>query len=107
VRDPSHVRALVAEELLSLGEPTTAAPGLGSARVRRFGLPVLLEDQIAASFPNPGGADRLRALFAEDAGSGADRLAFNARRDPDGRLVITYPIMTIAWTKPPIANAAA
>ena len=95
IRDPSHVRALTAEELLSLGE----AQGLGAARARRFGLSVDLEKQLAASFPEPGGAERLRAMFAADVGH--DHLGFGVRVEGGG-LTITYPILTLAWT--PDAN---
>jgi SAM-dependent methyltransferase len=95
LRDPSHFRALTLEELLALGE----TEGLGTARVRRFGLPVELESQLAASFPGPGGSERLRALFADDVGH--DRLGFGARLDASrgDAMVITFPIAVLSWTK--------
>lgn len=95
IRDPSHVRALTIEELLSLGESCA----LGVARVRRFGMSIPLEKQLAASFPAPDGARRLREMF--DADVGRDRLGFAVRR-VNGALIVTYPLAALAWTKPPV-----
>lgn len=95
IRDPSHASALTIDEMLALGE----SQGLGTARVHRFDLPIPLESQLAASFPEPGGADQLRALFREVPEGDGDPTGFKPRW-VEGELVLSYPIATVAWTKP-------
>jgi ubiquinone/menaquinone biosynthesis C-methylase UbiE len=62
LRDPSHVRALALEELTGLCHGAE----LRDLRTGFFKLPVELEALLAASFPNPGDADRVRQAFAAD-----------------------------------------
>lgn len=73
IRDPSHTHALTELEFEALAH---AAELRISAR-QRYGLPLELEPQLAASFPIPGGRDRLRELFAADVG--VNRLGVAAR----------------------------
>src|SRR5438034_10921337 len=64
LRDPSHVRALSLEELAVL----CASAGLHDLKTAFYKLDVALEALLAASFPNPGDADRIRQAFADDVG---------------------------------------
>jgi ubiquinone/menaquinone biosynthesis C-methylase UbiE len=95
LRDPSHTRALTVEELRALG----AAAGLTLRREESFSLPMDLEGLLARSFPKPGNAERVRALFEEDIIAGQDALGVAARRE-DGAVKITYPVTVFAWGKP-------
>jgi hypothetical protein len=55
-----------------------------------------LEALLAASFPNPGDADRIRQVFADDLG--VDRLGLGARRE-DGAIHFAFPIALIVGQK--------
>jgi SAM-dependent methyltransferase len=94
LRDPSHTRALTLKEMKGLGEDA----GLELHRESHFGLVMELEDLLAGSFPRPGDADRIRALFEEDIQAGRDELGVSARRDA-GAIQITYPVAVLAWRK--------
>jgi SAM-dependent methyltransferase len=89
LRDPSHVRALSAAELLELCH----AAGLRNVQSARFKLPMRLETILAASFPGPGDADRIREIFAADIG--VDRLGVGAHRR-DGAIHFAFPIIVVA-----------
>jgi hypothetical protein len=62
LRDPSHVRALSLEELTGLCHDA----GLGNLKTAFFKMEMELEALLAASFPGPGDADRMRQIFADD-----------------------------------------
>lgn len=93
IRDPSHTHALTEPEVEALFE----SAGLPIVRRARHGLPMRLEGQLAASFPEPGGADELRRLFEADLGVNA--LGVDARRE-QGEIWFTYPVLVLASTKP-------
>jgi ubiquinone/menaquinone biosynthesis C-methylase UbiE len=102
IRDPSHTHALNEPELLSL----FAAARLPIDSRQRHGLGMLLEPQLAASFPEPGGAERLRALFRADLGVnalgvdlGVNALGVNAREE-GGDIRFSYPVLIVAAEKP-------
>jgi ubiquinone/menaquinone biosynthesis C-methylase UbiE len=92
LRDPSHTHALTEPEFDAL----FAAANLPISRRARHGLPMELEGQIAASFPEPGAADELRRLFEADLGVNA--LGVDARRE-HGQIRFTYPVLVLASTK--------
>lgn len=94
LRDPSHTRAMTAEELCRLGTRV----GLGLRRREDFRLEMNLEQLLVGSFPKPGDAERIRSLFAEGIRTGLDELGVSARR-ADGGVAITYPVSVVAWTK--------
>jgi ubiquinone/menaquinone biosynthesis C-methylase UbiE len=94
LRDPSHTRALTVEEMRALG----VAAGLTERREESFSLPMDLEGLLARSFPKPGDAERICALFEEDIRAGGDALGVAARRE-DGAVKITYPVTVFAWSK--------
>jgi ubiquinone/menaquinone biosynthesis C-methylase UbiE len=93
LRDPSHVRAL------SLGELTALVhdAGLRNVQTAFFKLELALESLLAASFPNPGDADRIRQTFADDIG--VDRLGVSAHRR-DGAIHFAFPIVAIVGKQP-------
>lgn len=64
LRDPSHVHALTREEFAAL----FASSRLGPARFAEYKVEMSLESQLSASFPAPGGADRIRELLRQDVG---------------------------------------
>lgn len=72
LRDPSHVHALSRDEFAGL----FAASGLTDVQFAEYKVEMALEAQLAASFPVPGGADRIRELFRAD--MGVDRLGVAA-----------------------------
>jgi SAM-dependent methyltransferase len=94
LRDPSHVRALSLEELTGVCHDA----GLRDLTTAFFKLEVPLEDLLARSFPNPGDADRIRQIFADDVG--VDRLGVGAHRE-DGAIHFAFPIVVIAGLKHP------
>jgi len=92
LRDPSHVRALSLEELTGLCK----AAGLRDLKTAFYRLDMGLEKLLAASFPNPGDADRIRQTFADDIGK--DHLGLGAVRK-DGAIHFAFPIVVIAGTR--------
>jgi ubiquinone/menaquinone biosynthesis C-methylase UbiE len=99
LRDPSHVRALPLGELTGLSHDA----GLRDVRTAFFKLEMALETLLAASFPNPGDADRVRRTFADDVG--VDRLGVGAHRR-DGAVHFAFPIVLLAGRKQPPGGAA-
>jgi hypothetical protein len=89
LRDPSHVRALTRAEMAALFD------GLADVRSTPFALEMELEQQLAASFPNPGDDARIRALFAADIRTGRDALGV-AASERSGRTVFAYPCTIFA-----------
>jgi ubiquinone/menaquinone biosynthesis C-methylase UbiE len=88
LRDPSHVRALSLQELTGLCHDA----GLRDLKTSFFKMEMALEALLAASFPNPGDADRIRQAFADDIG--VDRLGVGANRR-DGAIYFAFPIIII------------
>jgi ubiquinone/menaquinone biosynthesis C-methylase UbiE len=72
LRDPSHTHALTQEEFSKL----IADVNLQNIKLRSYKVELELEQQLAASFPNPGDDDKLRQIFREDIG--VDRLGVGA-----------------------------
>jgi ubiquinone/menaquinone biosynthesis C-methylase UbiE len=93
LRDPSHVRALPLEELRAL----LRHAGLAEVEEAFARLPTGVEQLLAASFPVPGGADEVRRALAADVGR--DRLGLGVQ-EQDGRLVLSFPVVVLAGTKP-------
>jgi ubiquinone/menaquinone biosynthesis C-methylase UbiE len=62
LRDPSHVHALSRSEFARL----FSSPMLRAARFSEYKVEMSLESQLAASFPERGGADRIRSLLRND-----------------------------------------
>jgi len=64
LRDPSHTHALSDEELRSL----VIDSDLRDIRLAFYKVEIELEQQMAASFPNPGDESRIRQIFNDDIG---------------------------------------
>jgi SAM-dependent methyltransferase len=90
--DPSHVHALLLNELRALMQ-TAGLKEPGEAFGR---FPMELEQLLGASFPVPGGAEEVRRAFAEDVG--VDRLGLRIHKE-QGRLQFAFPVVVLAGTK--------
>ena len=85
LRDPSHTRALLLDELTGLFRDA----GLSDIKTGFYKLEVELEKILAASFPNPGDADKIRQIFSEDLE--LNRLGVDAHRR--GRVIwFAFPV---------------
>jgi SAM-dependent methyltransferase len=92
LRDPSHVRALPAEELVGLFEHA----GLGTPQITNYRLEGALEDLLSRSFPNEGDADRLRMIFADSITG--DALDLNTRLE-NGQIYYSFPVAVLVARK--------
>jgi SAM-dependent methyltransferase len=92
LRDPSHVRALPLAEL----EGLFRAAGLGPPRVSRAELRDTVDNLLARSFPAPGDAPKIAAMFA--AAAEDDGLGIPVRRVGKG-LEYAYPVAILAATR--------
>lgn len=92
LRDPSHVRALPADELRGLFEQA----GLGAPHVFGYRMEGELEDLLARSFPNEGDADRLRRIYGDSISD--DALDLNTRR-ADGKIFYSLPVAVLVACK--------
>jgi len=89
LRDPSHVRALPIAEHLAL----FAAAGLSAPRQTFYRLQTDLDGLLARSFPNPGDAERIRAIY--EASVADDGLDMATCRDGDA-LRLAFPVAVLA-----------
>jgi ubiquinone/menaquinone biosynthesis C-methylase UbiE len=92
LRDPSHVRALPAEELVGLFEHA----GLGTPQITSYRMEGELEDLLSRSFPNEGDADRLRTIFADSITD--DTLDLNTRLE-NGKIYYSFPVAVLVARK--------
>lgn len=92
LRDPSHVRTLSRDDL---GAAAVAA-GLRGLRWADYSFSVGLERLMRSSFPAPGDAERVRAMFETDLG--VDRMGLSLRRGNDG-ITLTYPVAIVSGVK--------
>jgi SAM-dependent methyltransferase len=92
LRDPSHVRALPAEELVGLFDQA----GLATSQVSSYRMEGELEDLLSRSFPNEGDADRLRTIFADSIAD--DALDLNTRQ-ADGKIYYSFPVAILVARK--------
>ncbi len=93
VRDPSHVHALSPEELLGLAQEA----GLRDVQTALYRLSIGLEHTLAASFPDPGGAERVRTVVESDIG--VDALGIQAWRDASGAVWYRVPCAVVVGRK--------
>ena len=89
LRDPSHVRALTLDEHLDLFRRA----GLPEPRVTRYRLDTDLEALLSRSVPDPGNAEKIRALVA--AALPDDALDLNVRRVGD-QIRLGHPVAILA-----------
>jgi len=88
LRDPSHVRALPLAEHLAL----FAAAGLPAPRQTFYRLQTDIEGLLSRSFPNPGDADRIRAIY--EASVADDALDMATRRDGE-TVRLAFPVAVL------------
>ena len=93
LRDPSHVHALSRDEFAGL----FAKSGLQDLEFAEYKVEMALADQLAASFPVPGGAEQIRAMLQADVG--VDRCGV-AVRWVGPELHYAVPIVVAAGSKP-------
>jgi ubiquinone/menaquinone biosynthesis C-methylase UbiE len=95
MRDPSHIHALTADELLRLG----AGLMVDEPKIRRNTTAHLSLDAIlATSFPETCTTEQIKALFVEDALSGKNSLGFSARMI-NGEVRVAYEMSTVLWPR--------
>jgi SAM-dependent methyltransferase len=92
LRDPSHVRALLLDELRDL----FVHVGLGTPKILHYKQPMALEPLLKRSFPNPGDEDRVRQIIVDDVGK--DELGLGAQWK-DGDVHFAYPIAVLVCSK--------
>lgn len=92
LRDPSHTHALSLEELQNLA----TASNLQNVRLAFYKVEIELEQQMAASFPNPGDEDKIRQIFREDIG--VDKLGINTHLRGD-KIYYAVPITVMVAHK--------
>jgi ubiquinone/menaquinone biosynthesis C-methylase UbiE len=95
MRDPSHAHAHTVDELRALGD---GLPLHAPVVTRTVTADVPLEAVLATSYPEQYTLAEIRAVFEQDAASGADRLGVNARMI-GGRLCVSYSQATVVWTR--------
>jgi hypothetical protein len=83
---------LALEELTAL----LTQAGLRNVRTQLYKHEVELEQVLQRSFPNPGDADTIRQMFAEDLG--VDRLGVGAHHR-EGTIHYAYPIAVVVGQK--------
>jgi ubiquinone/menaquinone biosynthesis C-methylase UbiE len=93
LKDPTHVRALTEDELLSLAD----AVGLREIRTRRYLFEVEFEASMKSFFPRPGDEAKIRQIFREDIGQ--DRLGLNVHRSGT-EIHYAYPVLILVGRKP-------
>jgi ubiquinone/menaquinone biosynthesis C-methylase UbiE len=89
-RDPSHTHALQLAELDAL------FAGLQGVRRAFYRYPVEVDELLARSFPDPGGADAFRQVVEADVG--VNRLGIDASRE--GGLRFAFPVVVVSGVKP-------
>jgi ubiquinone/menaquinone biosynthesis C-methylase UbiE len=89
-RDPSHTHALQLAELDAL------FAGLAAVRRAFYRYPVAVDELLARSFPDPGGADAFRRAVEADVG--VNRLGIDASRDSGLRFA--FPVVVVSGRKP-------
>lgn len=89
LRDPSHTHALQLDELNAL------FAGLRELRREFYQYPVNVEELLARSFPEPGGADAFRRSVQEDIG--VNKIGIHASNK--GGLAFEFPVVIFSGVK--------
>jgi SAM-dependent methyltransferase len=92
LRDPSHVRTLSREELGALA----VAAGLQDLQWADYRFPLELERLLRASFPEPGNAERVRAMLEADVGVDAMGIGLHRRA---GDVLLSYPVVIVSGVR--------
>ena len=92
LKDPSHVRALPAAELLAL----VKAAGLREIKTERYPFEVELEASLKVFLPNPEVGEKIRQLFHSDVGKNELGLDVHSKGDA---VHYVYPVLVIVGKK--------
>ena len=93
LRDPSHVHALTFSEMASIVD----ASGLTNVRTSQYKVEGDLEQQLKASFPNPGDEIKIREMFNAD--FEVDRMGIDVHLEGN-EIHFTVPILVVVGEKP-------
>ncbi len=88
MRDPSHTRALPAEELMALFREA----GLAETRVERVRLALSLDEFLSRSYPREGDEARIRAMF--ESALEEDAMDVEPRRE-QGKIFFSVPVAIV------------
>ena len=78
------------------GARAAIAAGLRDLRLADYRFSLDLERLLRSSFPAPGDAERVRALFEADLG--VDRMGLGLQRE-GGMITLCYPVVIVAGSK--------
>jgi ubiquinone/menaquinone biosynthesis C-methylase UbiE len=92
LRDPSHTAALTHEEFIQLFEQA----GLTNLQYDSYRMPIELEEQLTASFPQEGKKAQLKEMILQDVGVNA--LGIDAK-EINGQIFIHYPVAVFTARK--------
>ncbi len=92
LRDPSHVRALLLEDLTEL----FGLAGLEAPKTVFYKQPMSLKPLLNGSFPNPGDGERVRRIIVDDLDE--DKLGLGVQKI-DGDIHFAYPIAVLLGQK--------
>ncbi len=92
LRDPSHTKALTHQEFEKLFQKLK----LNNNRQAVYTIEVELEQQLEASFPNPGDDEKIRTLIEQDIG--VNKIGINAYKR-NGKIYFSYSISVYVGQK--------
>lgn len=92
LKDPSHARALPAEELLAIINDS----GLKNIKSAPFNLEFALETQLAGMFPNPGDEEKIRQIYIDNLTTDTVGMGVHKRGEA---IHFHYPTMIVVGTK--------
>jgi len=92
LKDPSHVRALPAEELLGI----IREAGLTDIKTAPFNLEFEMEKQLAGMFPNPGDEEKIRQIYQDNLITDTVGMGVHKRGEA---IHFHYPTMIAVGTK--------
>jgi len=93
LKDPSHARALPADELLTIIQES----GLTNIKTAPFNLEFEVEKQLTGMFPNPGDEEKIRQIYLENLTNDTVGMGVHKRGDA---IHFHYPTMIVVGTKP-------
>lgn len=93
LKDPSHARALPAEELLTIIQES----GLTNIKTAPFNLEFEVEKQLTGMFPNPGDEEKIRQIYLENLTNDTVGMGVHKRGDA---IYFHYPTIIFVGTKP-------
>ena len=92
LRDPSHVHALTVPEMAEM----ISSSGLSNVKTDQYKVEGELEQQLSASFPNPGDVEKIREMFKSDLES--DQMGINVHQ-LGNEIHFAIPILVVVGDK--------